>query len=187
MKTLYALIIAAVALLTEGCTSTKTLNPSSAKRLLQERLRTENQEGGPVSYAPIAALMGSRTFVDYQQDRFTGDNSPAALHRLLKAGFVKQVVVKSPYQNLTGTYTGRNPSASSSYTISMQQGSPMIHGTYKYDYCGGRISGSVSGDGSAAITVLSAGGFGSPCQHAQCDLPDPTDERWHRSRLHKTL
>jgi hypothetical protein len=178
MKTLFALF-ATIAVLSTGCssTSTKKLTPSSAKQMLQEQIK-DDKDLQMIPYdASLAALGGIKTFTDYEPDQFVGEkvdvslgpqaavfvaNGEALFHRMLKAGLMTKTEEKDSYQNLTGIYKGRNPYALSSYTISAKQGSPAITGTYRYDTCGGRISGSLGVDGTATITVFSIGGF-SPC------------------------
>jgi hypothetical protein len=92
MKILLTFGIVSVALLGGGCTSTKTLAPDNAKQLLQTRFLAEDRENELIEYSPVAALMTYKTLVDYREDRFTGDTPDAAIHRLLKAGLVKQTI-----------------------------------------------------------------------------------------------
>ena len=152
----WAFIVVAVVMLA-GCSDSKTLTPSTARRLLEKRARAKGD--ATIDYSPTAALIGHKTFIDYQQEEFSGATPEGALHRLLRAGLAGQTVGKSSYPNLTGVYEGRG-SIYESFAISMRPGSPLIDGTYKYDICGGRISGTLHGDGSVTINSLGTGAWG---------------------------
>ncbi len=156
-----SMLAISVAVTLLGCNNSKTLTPSTAKNLLEQRLSTERDLA--VNYSPIASLIGHKTFADYQEDQYaTRKNASAALHQLLKAGLAQRIVAKTSYPNLSGSYTGEGW-YSAAVVIVMQPGSPLISGTYERDICKGRISGTLTGDGGVTITYAGTGS--GPCSN----------------------
>ena len=105
-KMFLVVIALAVVFAVSGC-KTKNLTPASAKHLLQAKYRAEDRSTGVVPYGPFRAAVNGRYATDFQPDHFQRNTQlPAGsqvakmvamgedmLHRLIKAGFVKEVPV----------------------------------------------------------------------------------------------
>jgi hypothetical protein len=167
-------LLAAVAMLCVAGCATKDLTPSSARSLIEARVKVEKPLGVTFNYVPYlkTAGFGERTFTDYSQDQFNGSGSAAAMHRLLEAGLLEQRVEMTPYPNLTGSYEDTGTKTVTHYdwahiryvstkkliglhplTLSMQQGSTAISGNYTYTVgdngdCEGVVSGGIDADGN---------------------------------------
>lgn len=183
MKSSLVLLTLVVCLFTGcGLTSTKTLTERSAKHLLQEKLRVEDQQNGTANYQQISLFMNIASFVDYRQDGFSGDNPTAIVHRFLQAGFVAQAKETRSYPNLAGIYAEEQEVGFHPVILFMRQGFTEVGGTYEYRFsknatavrgpggaltgeytysyslCKGSVSGRLIPDGSVVLQFKSAPG-----------------------------
>lgn len=185
-----------VAALLTGCSSSKNLTPSSAKRLLREQFQAGEREGETIPYAPLAALSGVKTFTDYEPDQFVKSNEAPAgsqaaefvargealFHGLLKAGLMKKTAETHSYPNLTGNYEGDARADGNAFhpiTLLWQQGTGAISGSYRYPAAGGscladgNISGTLNTDGNLTLRFWHSGYF------YPCSTPAEGTRTWH--------
>jgi hypothetical protein len=169
MKTLFLSLAVIAALFLGGCgsASTKNLTPSSAKQLLQAQLTTESKVTGVTStYASLVPLLDHETFVDYELSGFVGNNVPAILGRLVKAGLVKKTVGSHSYANVTGRYEGDAKYDVFRPIVLEMKPSGMITGSYRYFnngyWCDGVIFGHITPDGSLDLQGQHVGPYYCP-------------------------
>lgn len=125
-----------------GCSAqTKTLNESSAKRLLIDHLKSI----GETFLLPLADVNQQlhATREDYLSGSYGEADPKALVQRLLKAGYVHQTREDIKYNNVSGTYKGETPGCGSggfeiktriqTFTLSMKPGDPAVDGQYTYD------------------------------------------------------
>jgi hypothetical protein len=177
----------AVMFFAAGCSSNKNLTPSSAGRL-----------GLTFNYVPYLrqAGFGAKTFVDYNQNQVRETGSANAMHRLLEAGLLEQRVETTSYPNLTGIYEDMGAKTVTHYdwahiryvstkkliglhplTLSMQQGSTAISGSYTYTIgddgdCKGAVSGRVDADGGIDLDFRNTGS-------SYCPTPVDRHNKWN--------
>jgi hypothetical protein len=149
--------ITALLLIAAACSSQKNLTPSIAGAMLQKRIDA-NQEI-TVPYSDVAALIREKTFQDYNQGNYTAGSAESRLQHLLRANLAEQSVETHSYANLTGTYQSGDPLAPLTLTLSMQQGSLAVTGTFRTaSDCSGTLFGKVNVDGTVNLFFTLQGG-----------------------------
>jgi hypothetical protein len=147
-----------------GCAqTTKTLNETSAKRMVIDQMKTK----GDVFLVQLDSVVDeihSPTREDYIAGSYAEASPKAAVQRLLKSGYLNQSREDLKLINITGTYkTEGNVCGKEVYTfaLSMQPSSPVVSGQYTYNHLyqdgqqgmkiDGPVTGEVKPDGSVTL------------------------------------
>jgi hypothetical protein len=161
--------------LATGCdrASTKTLNESSAKRMLTAKINAE-KNAYLLNFSAARQAIQIPSHDDYTQGSYRGNDPRAAAQRLLRDGFMTQARQDSSFPNVSGNYKvdltlqkSTNNTVPTSliqtFSLSQQPTDATVSGQYNVDVFGGNsgpkidnfhgpLTGSVGRDGTVHLT-----------------------------------